>query len=220
MQQTSKLNQLPAVQRLASNQSAPVIESDYKPSGKVPTDESYYQVPVIINGKEYAPEDIADPYPLVPSLDEISIEKQQTSSTEDGQVVEEDPEFQVKTLEDKIRCWFGAEMPTKYDDQRPERDLINFPRLPPQLNEMPRTRLYFLPESWFKFFESKTGRSGGYVFAATVGSFIVSKELLVWNDNAHAASALIVLAIFGIKKFGRSANDYMTSSLVVSNFKC
>ena len=107
-------------------------------------------------------------------------------------------------------------MPTKYDDQKPERDLVNFPRIPPNLDCQPATRLYFLPESWFTFFESKTGRTGGYVFGATFLSFLLSKELLIYNENAHTGSALIVIAYVGMKKYGKVANDYMTAAFIVS----
>ena len=223
MQLTTRLNQVPAVQRFASNQSAPVIESDFKPSGHVPNDESHFQVPVNIDGQDWVAEReyLDRPYPLIVSLDEISIEKKQ-ATTEEGaeegaaQEQELEPEFQVKTLEDKIKVWFGADMPTKYDDQRPERDLVNFPRLPPNLLDAPPTRLYFLPESWFKFFEPKTGRTGGYVFATTFWTFLISKEIFCYNDNAHSGLALFCIALFAVKKFGKQANDWATSTFLVS----
>jgi len=168
-----RLNQLPALCRASSSSSAKVIESNFQPSGQIPHDESYHQIPCKINGNEYVvdPDLLETPYPFVPTLEEISIERQPTDEEK-----EIEPEFQPKTLEDKCRVWFGADMPTKFDDQRPDRDLVNYPRLPPNLVETSPARLYFLPEAWFKFFESKTGRTGGYVFGFTFWTFFSVKR--------------------------------------------
>lgn len=187
----------------------------------MPTDESYHQIPIVIDGQEWVcdPENLEQPYPLIVSLDEISIEKKQVAGEEgEAAAAQEElpPEFQVKTLEDKIKVWFGENMPTKYDDQRPERDLVNYPRIPPQLIDPPTTRLYFLPESWFKFFESKTGRTGGYVFGTTFITFLVSKEIFCYNDNAHSGAALFLIAYMVVTKYGKQINDYMTSHMIVS----
>lgn len=220
LQQTVRLNQVAVVYRLSSNQSAPVIESHYKPSGHVPTDESYHQIPIVIDGKEWVvnPEYLEREYPLIVSQDEISLEKKQAASEDADAAPQEElpPEFQVKTLEDKIKVWFGADMPTKYDDQRPERDLVNYPRIPPQMIDPPPTRLYFLPESWFKFFESKTGRTGGYVFGTTFITFLLSKEIFCYNTNAHSGAALFLIALYVVKNHGKTINAWMTSHMIVS----
>lgn len=198
-----------------------MIESEFKPSGNVPTDESYHQIPINIDGKDWVCEReyLYRHYPLIVSLDEISIEKKQASAEDAVEEVQEEvaPEFQVKTLEDKIKVWFGADMPTKYDDQRPERDLVNFPRIPPHLVDPPATRLYFLPESWFKFFEPKTGRTGGYVFATTFWTYLISKEIFCYNENAHSSLALVCIAYFVVKNYGKQLNAWMTSHMLVSD---
>lgn len=195
-----------------------MIESAYQPSGNIPNDESYNQLPIKINGNEYFIDVslVERPYPLVPTLDEISLERQLEAEKQGAEQEEIDPELQPKTLEDKCRVWFGEDMPTKYDDQRPERDLVNHPRIEPQILDQPPTRLYFLPASWFTFFESKTGRTGGYAFATTFGTFLVSKEIFCYNDNAHIGLSLSVLAFIGIKFYGKKANEYLTASVIVS----
>jgi len=215
LQASSRLNHLPAAYKSASTKSeGKVIESAYQPSGHIPNDESYHQIPIRVGGKDHVIDylDIEQPYPLVPTLEEISIEKK--ASTEEGGVEQEiEPEFQPKNLEDKCRVWFGEDMPTKYDDQGPERDHVNFPRIPPNPDEQPKTRCYFLPESWFKFFESKTGRTGGYTFMATFGTMLVSKELFVYNENAHIGLPLIIIGTTAIKMYGKQTNDLMTAFL-------
>lgn len=199
-----------------------MIESYYKPSGNIPKGEDYHQIPVVIDGMEFPgePADYEKCYPFVPSLEDISIEKNlNPEAAKDGEqaaVEELEPEFQVKTLEDKLKVWFGEDMPTKFDDQKPERDHVNYPRIPYFQLDAPATRLYFIPESWFKFFESKTGRTGGYIFGTTFITFLLSKELLVWNTNAHPGLALAIIAAYAIKKFGKQGNAWLTSNVDVS----
>jgi len=45
------------------------------------------------------------------------------------------------------------------------------------------------------------------------GHFLVSKELFVYNENAHIGLSLCILGIIGVKKWGKSANEWMTSAL-------
>lgn len=201
---------------LQSTTTGKVIESYYKPSGNIPRGEDYHQIPVVINGMEFTgePDEMEKCYPFVPSLEDISIEKNLTPSAEGEQAAEQlEPEFQVRTLEDKLKVWFGEDMPTKFDDQKPERDHVNFPRIPYYQLDAPATRLYFIPESWFKFFESKTGRTGGYIFGTTFITFLLSKELFVWNTNAHPGIALALIAAIAIKKFGAQTNAWLTSNI-------
>jgi len=194
-----------------------VIESDYKPSGAIPTGEDYHQIPVNFDGKDHvcSPDSFVTVYPFVPSLESISIEKQLIKKDEKAEEIE--PEFQEKTLEDKIRVWFGPDMPTKYDDQKPERDLENHPRIPFRLTEKTPTRMYFLPESWFKFFEPKTGRLGGYTFGVTFGTFLVSKEIFCYNENAHTGLALAALAYIFINNYGKQVNDFAKAHIIKEN---
>jgi len=214
---SSNFNHLSA---LCYSTNAKVIESSLKPTGQVPTDEGYYQIPVKIEGVDWVvdTDSYTKPYPFVPTLDKISLEKKASTVEADEQQPENaELEDEPRTLEDKLKVWFGEDMATKYDDQKPERDLVNFPRLPPQPEETPPTRLYFVPESWLKFFESKTGRSGGYAFFATFGTFLVSKELFVFNDNACIGVTMTAIAIILRVKFGDLIHGYLLGNVTKQN---
>uniref|UniRef100_A0A914E2A6 ATP synthase subunit b n=1 Tax=Acrobeloides nanus TaxID=290746 RepID=A0A914E2A6_9BILA len=79
-------------------------------------------------------------------------------------------------------------VPADYKEN-PERDLVNFP-FPQRHMFPPKTRLLVLPDSWFQAFYNVTGSSGPYVLMLSLGSFLVNKEFLVWDEN-------IALLIFG-----------------------
>lgn len=85
----------------------------------------------------------------------------------------------VKQLEeDMLVIKFGENMPTVHDDKSPERDTVNYPRLPIPDNTPP-TRWHIIPESWFQFLYPKTGKTGPYVLFGGLSTFLLSKEWLV-----------------------------------------
>jgi len=87
-----------------------------------------------------------------------------------------------------------------------QRDLVNFPDpAPPQ--EVAKVRLRFLPEEWFQAFHDKTGATGGYMFLASVGTFMCSKEYLVLEHEFY--TGLVVFFVVGnlIKAVGPAITE-------------
>lgn len=99
-------------------------------------------------------------------------------------------------LADDLRVHFGSDMPTIDDDKDPQRDTVNFPSYKKR-DDTPPTRFHFVPESFFQFFYPKTGATGPYLFVGTFGSFLLSKELLVYDHNLAMgiSSAVAVTAL-------------------------
>lgn len=123
----------------------------------------------------------------------------------------------LPSLEERLRIRFGPNMPTILDDQKPERDLQNFPRpVPPMYPE--KTRLYLFPESWFTFFRNKTGVTGPYVFIAAVSTYMLSKEIYVIEHDSVVGLSLFIIITFGIKKFGPQINEMIFKEKDVSFF--
>lgn len=115
----------------------------------------------------------------------------------------------VKQLEeDMLVIKFGENMPTIHDDKSPERDAVNYPRLPiPE--DLPPRRYHIIPESWFQIFYPKTGVTGPYAFFAGLATFMLSKEhLVVEHEFATALSTTIILS-YAITKFGPKAREYL-----------
>lgn len=70
------------------------------------------------------------------------------------------------------------------NEKNPERDHVNFPRR--KLAELPSpVRHWWIPEEYFQFFHAKTGVSGPYMFAVSLGTFMSSKEIFVYEHDFY-----------------------------------
>ncbi|XP_049885044.1 ATP synthase subunit b, mitochondrial-like [Pectinophora gossypiella] len=65
-----------------------------------------------------------------------------------------------------------------------------------------KCRMGFLPDEWFTFFYSKTGKSGGYVFLLVFANYCVSKEILVMEHEYYGGLSWIIVLYFISTKFG------------------
>lgn len=83
----------------------------------------------------------------------------------------------------------------------PERDNKNFP-ITKQPENRPAVRIGIFPESWFKFFESKTGVTGPYVFGAGMITFMLSKEIWVIEHTFAEFLAFWIAITWLVKKVG------------------
>lgn len=203
----------------AASVKADVIKSNYKPSGQFPTSYEYDQIPVEVDGEKITITDLREAnvcWPLLPELEESSA----TTSTAESKADDLDAEpteaaAAPGSLEDELRVWFGEDMPTIYDDQKPERDVANYPREPVPLNP-PAVRMAFIPESFFKYFHEKTGVTGPYVFVGTFGTFLISKEYLVLGEDAWNGFVLATIVGGVAYKFGGKLNKNLTAKMIVS----
>ncbi|VEN49619.1 unnamed protein product [Callosobruchus maculatus] len=60
----------------------------------------------------------------------------------------------------------------------------------------------FIPEEWFQFFYKKTGVTGPYTFAFTLGTYLISKEIYVMEHEYYSGLSLLLMWIVGVKKLG------------------
>lgn len=115
-------------------------------------------------------------------------------------------------LQREMRVRFNPDMPTIHDDQAPGRDAVNFPRVK-QMEDTPPTRHHIIPESWFQFFYPKTGASGLYTFAATFGTFLFSKEWLIYEHEMIGAISCLTICTYVVIKFGPKVRSYMVPKI-------
>jgi len=94
------------------------------------------------------------------------------------------------------------------NEKGPERDLVNFPRRK-RADQPAPVRHLWIPEEWFTFFHEKTGVTGPYMFAASVGAFLVSKELWVLEHEFYCG--VTILAVLGAirKNVGDDFSAYL-----------
>ncbi|XP_029659585.1 ATP synthase subunit b, mitochondrial [Formica exsecta] len=83
------------------------------------------------------------------------------------------------------------------------------PTRPKRLIDPSPVRHGFIPEEWFQAFYSKTGASGPYVFAITVGTYLCSKEIYVMEHEYYNGLSLLIIYIAGVKMFGPKVAEYL-----------
>jgi F-type H+-transporting ATPase subunit b len=212
-----------ATQQLAAESTttsvqAETIKSRYTPSGNFPTSYEYDQIPVELDGEKVSITDLRNAnfcWPLLPQIDDSAPAPIATPAATKVEG-EDETAAAPQSLEDELCVWFGHDMPTIYDDQKPERDLVNYPRQPVPMHPPP-VRMAFLPESFFKYFHEKTGVTGPYLFMGTFGTFLISKEYLVLAEDAW--NGLVLATVIGgvAYKFGPGLNKDLTAKDIKEN---
>lgn len=80
------------------------------------------------------------------------------------------------------------------NEKNPERDHVNFPRR--KLEEMPApVRHWWIPEEYFQFFYPKTGVTGPYMFAISLGTYMSSKEIFVYEHDFYCGVSFWIVAV-------------------------
>lgn len=120
-----------------------------------------------------------------------------------------------ESLESFLNIRFGNNFPTINDDKSPQRDVKNFPR-PVQPDFAEPTRLGIFPESWFNAFYSKTGVTGPYVFFGTFGTFLLSKEWLVFEHELLVGIEATIILVAAAKVFGPPIRNKFCQDVDVS----
>merc|ERR1712029_370225 len=87
------------------------------------------------------------------------------------------------------------------NEKNPERDHVNFPRR--KLEELPSpVRHWWVPEEYFQFFYPKTGVTGPYMFAISLGTYMSSKEIFVYEHDFYCGLSFWICAIGLINMVG------------------
>jgi len=106
----------------------------------------------------------------------------------------------------------GKDNPDSVFYAGPERDLVNFPRRKRPIDNPP-VRLGFIPEEWFTQFHSKTGVTGPYMFLASFGTFLISKEIYVLEHEFYTGIGLFLVGLTIVKGVGPAFNSYIHSEM-------
>lgn len=107
---------------------------------------------------------------------------------------------------------FGPNMPTIHDDESPERDTVNFPRIKQHL-DTPPTRFHCVPESWFQIFYPKTGVSGPYVFGGGLLTFLFSKEWFIMEHEMISCISAVFLFSWLVTKYGPTVRPFFVNKI-------
>jgi len=98
------------------------------------------------------------------------------------------------------------------NEKGPERDLVNFPRRTRPIHPSPVRHLW-LPEEWFTFFHQKTGVTGPYMFAAAVGTFLVSKEIWVLEHEFYCGVGMLIVLSGIVKAVGPGVSKFLDAEV-------
>jgi len=93
------------------------------------------------------------------------------------------------------------------NEKNPERDLVNFPRRTQKIQPDP-VRHWWIPEEYFTFFHPKTGVTGSYMFYASFGTFLVSKEIFPLGHDFWTGCSMAVVVGALCHVLGPSATAY------------
>ncbi|XP_029430087.1 ATP synthase F(0) complex subunit B1, mitochondrial [Rhinatrema bivittatum] len=74
--------------------------------------------------------------------------------------------------------------------------------VPPLPETGGKVRYGLVPEEFFQFLYPKTGVTGPYVLGTGLLLYLLSKEIYVINHETIAGACIVILIIYGIKKFG------------------
>uniref|UniRef100_A0A914W3J1 ATP synthase subunit b n=1 Tax=Plectus sambesii TaxID=2011161 RepID=A0A914W3J1_9BILA len=91
--------------------------------------------------------------------------------------------------------------------EHPDRDLANFPH--PEMKLRPdKVRLGFIPDKWFLAFYEKTGVTGPYLFGIGLWSFLISKEIVVLEEEMSHMPPLLFINYMVLRLFGHKVEGY------------
>lgn len=99
-------------------------------------------------------------------------------------------------------------------EEGPERDLVNFPR-PKRAIYSPPVRFGVIPDDWFRFFYSKTGVTGPYMFGFGLTTYLLSKEIWVLEHEFWAGVSFFIMIIIANQKFGPSVAAFLDKQVEV-----
>jgi len=111
-------------------------------------------------------------------------------------------------IEEHIKNWDAAN--EKYFG--PERDHVNFPHVPQALASPP-VRLGWIPESWFSCLYDKLGATGPYTLGVGLMTFLLSKELWVFEEHMAEFTGFCIAALIIHKNFGHGIAGYMDKKI-------
>ena len=71
----------------------------------------------------------------------------------------------------------------------------------------------FLPEEWFTQFHAKTGVTGPYMFIASLGTFLISKEYYVLEHEFYTGIGLVIVGALGVKLIGPGLKTWLDAEM-------
>lgn len=98
------------------------------------------------------------------------------------------------------------------DNNGPERDHVNFPRVEFPIQPSP-VRMLFVPQSWFDLLYDKQGVTGPYILGFGSLLALMSKE--IWVIETEFAGGIVMFATWGmlIKKFGPMVTETLDKEI-------
>jgi len=106
----------------------------------------------------------------------------------------------------------GADVDIFENEKNPLRDHVNFPRR--KLEEHPgAVRHWWIPEEYFQFFHEKTGVTGPYMFAVSLSTYLMSKEIYVLEHEFYCGITLAAVLVGIINKVGPGVSAFLDKEL-------
>ncbi|KAM4873169.1 ATP synthase peripheral stalk subunit b, mitochondrial [Thomomys bottae] len=85
----------------------------------------------------------------------------------------------------------------------------SFAPVPPLPEYGGKVRLGVIPEEFFQFLYPKTGVTGPYVLGTGLILYFLSKEIYVITPETFSGLAVLLLMVYGIKKYGAACADFI-----------